>query len=482
MKVLLVNASVTRGMAYGLDDGMPRGLMRYLGGYQPLGVCYLAGVLLQNGYSDVELIDAEAEDLPVDDAARRVLGARPDMVGISCVSFSYLYALDLARLIKQAADLPIVIGGPHVDIYPREVMTHSCFDVGVVGEGEHTFLELVRLLSAVPRTRWPEELAKLPGVVCRVDGQPVVNGQRPVVHDLDALPYPARHLLQVKLYEQNYLPNPFISLLSARGCPFQCSYCYRPAWTRRLRAHSPLYVVNEIEHCMRQFGASSFQFFDDTFTVDRRRVLEICRLIRERGLKIRFLCLTRVDCLDREIVAALAGAGCSCISFGVESGDAGILAAMNKRFKPEDVERAFALCREHGIDIVAYYLLGHPQETKESIQRTIASIRATRPSWFKANIMRPYPASQLYEELLREGRIEDDWRQLTLEGRPFSPPHICKELTHQQLERYRVRINLMPYLRWNSNLLNWRRLSNPQNVLWSLRWLVQGLEDYLWRR
>jgi len=477
MKVLLINASVKRGLAYGLDDGMPAGLMDYLGGYQPLGVCYLAAVLAQHGYSEVAIIDAEAENLPVEEVAGRVETTRPDLIGISCVSFSFLYALDLARLLKQITRAPIVVGGPHVDIYPLEVLTHTCFDAGIVGEGETSFLELVRLFENAPADPGPA-LLKVPGAVCRIDGRAAMNPERPTIADLDALPYPARHLLPPGRYLQNYLPNPFISILTSRGCSYKCSYCCRPDWTRRVRFHSPGRVVDEIERAMAEFGASSFQFFDDTFTLNRKRALEICRLIGERSLKIKFLALSRVDRLDRELVAALAEAGCSCISFGVESGDERILAAMNKGFSPPDVGAAFDLCREHGIDIVAYYLLGHPEETHASVRSTIESIRRTRPDWLKANIMMPYPASTLYEELVADGSLPDLWRRMTLTGEPFNPPHICRHLSRRELERYRLRINLAPYFRKRTNLLNVRRLARPRNVLWSLQWLGQLLGAY----
>ena len=481
MRVLLINASVRRGLAYGLDDGMPEGLMEYLGGYMPLGVCTIAAVLIDGGFPDVEIIDAEVEDLEIEQVARRAAAARPDIIGLSCVSFSFLYALELARRLKAQSDAPIVVGGAHVDIYPQEVLAHECFDAGILGEGEYSFLELVRLLaSSTDRRVFHEGLARVRGAVYRADGRVVVSPERPVVEQLDAVPYAARHLLKIDRYVQNYLPNPFISVLTARGCAYKCSYCCRPQWTRRVRYHSAAYVVGEIERCMEQFGARSFQFFDDTFTLNKPRVLEICRMIAERRLGIRFLALTRVDRLDREIVEALGRAGCACLSFGVESGDPEILRAMNKRYRPDEIGRAFELCREHGIDVVAYYLIGHPAETHDSVRRTLDSIRRTRPNWLKANIMIPYPSSTLYDELVASGEIPDVWRQMTVDGRAFTAPHICRALSRAELERCRIRINLMPYLRLRTNLLHVGRLRNPTNVLWSLRWLAQCARRYIW--
>jgi len=212
-------------------------------------------------------------------------------------------------------------------------------------------------------------------------------------------------------YLQNYLPNPFISILTSRGCAYKCSYCCRPDWTRRVRFHSPGAWSTRSSTPWRSSAPARSSSSTTPFTLNRKRALEICRLIGERSLKIKFLALSRVDRLDRELVAALAEAGCSCISFGVESGDERILAAMNKGFSPSDVGAAFDLCREHGIDIVAYYLLGHPEETHSSVRSTIESIRRTRPDWLKANIMMPYPASTLYEELVADGSLPDLWRR-----------------------------------------------------------------------
>jgi len=475
MKIVLVNSSVKRGLAYGLNDGMPKGLMDYLGGYQPLGICYIASVLRENGFRNLFLIDAEAENLSIREVADKVKLFSPDIVGISSMSFSFLYALDLAKTIK--AILPnslIVIGGSHVDLYPKQVLTHNCFDVGVIGEGEYTFLELIQLFCQ-DRYTFKDGLKKIDGIVFRNESDIVLTHQRKVIKELDNLPFPARDLLDLSNYKQNYLPNPFISLFTSRGCPYNCTYCCKASWNRYIRTQSAKYVVAEIEHCMKRYNARSFQFFDDTFTIQKIRVLEICRMICERKLNIKFLVLTRVDKVDREILEWLKKAGCDCISFGVESGDQKILDKMEKGYNIEQIKRAFLLCKEIGINIVAYFLLGHPDETIQSIQNTINLIKETEPDWCKANILTLYPGSPLYKELLEQGRIRDFWGEMTLDGKAFMSPNISQNFTMEQLGNFRNKINLMPYFRKKTNLLNLKKLRNPSNVIWSLQWFKMCL-------
>lgn len=480
MKIVLINSSVKRGMAYGLDDGMPKGLMKYLGGYQPLGICYIAAYLRKNGFNDLTLIDAEAEDLAIPEVVKRLYILKPAIVGISTLSFSFLYTLDLARAIKTALpDTLIIVGGSHVDIYPYEVLKHKCFDIGVIGEGEITFLEIVKIFHN--NSNFLECLSEIAGIIYRKDDRIIFNKPREIIRNIDYLPFPARDLLNIKNYYQNYLPNPFISLLSSRGCPYCCTYCCRTEWNKILRFHSPGYVVEEIEYCIKRFKARSFQFFDDTFTVNKERVLKICELIKKRNLKIKFLILTRVDLVDRDIIFALKRAGCECISFGCESGDQFILDKMHKGYRIAQIKKAFALCREADVDVVAYFLLGHPDEGKKNLMNTIKLIKETKPRWCKANIFTLYPASSLYNEMVNKGEIIDYWRMMTVEGKVFRQPHINKYLSRRELEDYQTYINLIPYFRIKSNLFHFRRIRKPHNVLWSLWWLIVCLKNKLWK-
>jgi len=239
-------------------------------------------------------------------------------------------------------------------------------------------------------------------------------------------------------------------------------------------------VVKEIEHCIFKFNTNSFQFFDDNFTLKKSRVMEICRLLKEKKLNIRFLMISRVDLfLDEEMVQALSEVGCECVSFGVESGDQFILNKMKKGITTEQAKKAFDLCKKYKIDVVAYFIIGHPEETYNSIENTINFIKKTELDWFKANILIPYPGSFLYETLLREGKIADFWKDMTLTGKPPVIPNICKNFTRKELEKFRNKINFMPYFRKKSNLFHFKKLKSLSNAIWSLRWASRALLNRL---
>jgi len=481
MKIVLINSSIRETLSYGIEDGFPEGLDELIGTYPPLGICYLASVLRENGFNDITLIDAEIER-DLESVISSTLKENPDIIGISAMTFSFLYALKLAKKLKEKTDVPIVVGGPHVDFYPMEVMSHKCFDIGVIGEGEYTFLDIVKLLRKNKKEDFIRKLGKIDGIVFRRGNKIIRTRERPFIKNLDEIPFPARDLLDIKKYHHTYLSNPFVSMITSRGCPYRCSFCSRTKWNLVWRAHSPEYVVSEIKHCIDKFGITSFQFFDDTFTVSKERVLKISNLIRKEKLKVKIVCLSRVDTVDREVLRAMKQAGVETISFGFESGDEDVLKAMNKGTTIKQAKKAVALCREVGIDSIGYFIVGYPSETKKSILNTIKFIKEARPSWFKANLFVPYPGSTIYEKLIREGKIVDFWRKMTIEGKPYTPPKVNENLSIEELRKWISIINSMVYLGEKSNLLHIHKIKTidfKANLKWIKNTIINRLK-YSW--
>jgi radical SAM superfamily enzyme YgiQ (UPF0313 family) len=235
-----------------------------------------------------------------------------------------------------------------------------------------------------------------------------------------------------------------------------------------------------MESCIKRFGARSFQFLDDTFTVDRRRVLEMCRLMKERGIDVELSCLTRVDTVDEEMLRALKDAGLRSISFGVESGDQRILDRMNKRVTVAQIRDAFALCRRLGIKTTAFFMIGHPDETLESVDSTMRLVREISPNWFKTNILTTYPGSPMYDELVRSGKIGDYWREMTADLRPRRTPEICAAIGRRELKAMQNRINMMPYLR--PSYLASAFSARPKQVYRNLKWMSQILYSIIGER
>jgi len=474
MKIILVNSSIDKTLLCGVDDGRPKELNYVMGRDPPLGLCYIAAVLRENGYEDVEIIDAQVEDDSINEIAKNIIRKNPDLVGISTLTFSFLYGAELAKIIKEKIKIPVVVGGVHVDLYPEAVMSHNFFDVGVIGEGEFTFLEIVKLIENNKNNNLPiwKGLGKIKNLVFLKDGKINETKKREPIQDLDSLPFPARDLLNFDKYYLDYLSNPFVSILSSRGCPYRCSYCSKTEWSKKWRVHSPIYVVKEMEYCIENFGAKAFQFLDDTFTLHKKRIFELCKLIKERGIETEISCLTRVDRVDKEILEALKEVGLGSISFGVESGDQRILNGMNKQTKLIEIKRAFEICHELGIKTTALFMIGHPEETLGSIENTKKMIKEIKPNWFKTNILTPYPGTSLYEELLNSGKITDYWKNMTKTLKPYETPNICKNLTRKELKKMQNDINLMPYLRM-PYLLNGAFNAKPKQVYRNLIWIYQ---------
>lgn len=468
MKILLINPSVLLGSRYLSEEAISGNLINYMGAFQPLGLLYIAANLAQHGYSDLHIIDAQAENLTLAQIGIKGAKLKPEIIGIYCLTFSFLYVLELARFLKNNTAAFIVVGGPHVGLYPYEVMSHSCFDFGVIGEGEYSFLNLVKTLQENKL----EQASKLSGLVYRKNNQVFVNPAQ-LIKNLDVLPLPARNMLPQKIYQRNYRNSNFTSLLSVRGCPYKCSYCSHVRHYDQIRFSSPDRILEEIKYCVSQFGIKCFQFFDDTFLLNKSRALEICRLIKINNLKIEYLISTRVDLLDEELAKNLSETGCKCISLGIESADQGILDYLDKEITVAQSENAIQLCKQYNIDSVIFILVGVPKETERTIKNTVDFIKKTNPRWLKTNIFIPYPGSPIYNQLIQENKITDFWKIMTLSGQPPKIPNVCENFSKHDLKKICTQINLMPYLRVRSNFFNFQRLGNPKNIIWSLRWFLK---------
>lgn len=475
MRIALVNGSLAESQRYALPDGFAKGFDKVIRPYQPLGLLSIAAVLLREGFDDILVVDPDAEGLSLAKVVRKLKGYNPELIGISCMSFTFLYCLDLARHLKSELESTIVIGGTHVAFYPREVLSHHAFDIGVSGDGESAFLGIARSLSAGGTGEgFYRRLHDVAGLVFREQGRIHQTAQQNGVLDLGSLPFPAHHLVDIRNYDQDYLPNPTATIITSRGCPFRCSFCSRTPWDHKDRYHSVEYVVDQIERIVDSTGARSLFIVDDTFTYHKHRAIRICNIMKERGLDLRFSALTRVTHLDREVMDALTGAGCRTLSLGIESGDQAILNKLCKGQTITQVRDAFRLLHQYDVDSIAYFMVGHPDEKREHIENTIRLIKDVRPDWFKANILVPYPGTALYSQLLSEGTIDDFWGKTTLEGKPYMPPNISRHLPIEELQVYRTRINLMPYTRLRgNNLLRPCRMKGLRNAALSLRWIGQ---------
>ncbi|MDO8127077.1 MAG: radical SAM protein [Candidatus Brocadiales bacterium] len=428
MKVLLINPPSLNQ----ISDAHPKIVETERGHYPPLGLLYIAGYLLKNSKHDVYVIDAQVDKLSYSQLGDRVREIKPDVVGITAMTFTLLDVLETVRLVKSiSAYIKVVLGGPHVHIYPEETIQLPGVDFVVLGEGEITFAELLEVVD------FPDRLGGLRGIVFRNNGSVTNTGPRPFIEDLDSLPYPARHLTNYKKYNSILAKRslPTTTMFTSRGCPFVCKFCDRPHLGKTFRYRSALNVVDEMETCVRM-GIQEFLIYDDTFTVNRQRVLDICDEIIRQKLDISWDARAHINTISEDMLDKMRDAGCTGIHYGVESGTERLLKLLNKGIKKQHVKEVFGWTKQRGIATLAYFMVGLPTETKEDIYETFRVIRELDPDYLHLTVFIPYPATQLYKEGLAQGIIKKDyWKEFAKEPRKdFTPPYWAEVFTKEELD------------------------------------------------
>jgi len=329
-KVVLVNPPAE----HTLVGNNPRFLDEERGHNPPLGILYLAAMLEERSDHTVCVLDAQVEELSYNDLASHVAGERPDLVGITTMTFTLVDVLRTVEVVKASApEARVVLGGPHVHLYPRESVELPGVDFAIVGEGEYS------LVALCDRLWEPQRWGEVPGLVYRRNGEVVANERPGLIEDLDALPFPARDLTPYHRYSSVLARRrPVTTMFTSRGCPYRCAFCDRPHLGKKFRAASARRVADEMQECV-EMGIHEILVYDDTFTVSRRRVLEICAEIQRRGLDVGWDIRARVDTVDEEMLRALRAAGCERIHYGVEAGDDRFMAVLRKGITVEQARR-----------------------------------------------------------------------------------------------------------------------------------------------
>lgn len=381
--------------------------------YPLLGHGYLASYLESRGRS-VELFDSTFDD-DHRGFTRALDAIRPRVVGVYGHILSRDHAFAFARE-ARARNLLAVAGGPDATGYYDDYLNGG-FDIVVRSEGEEAAAEILDWHAAGAD---PRELRRILGIAYLVDGRVVVNERRPFLADLDALPFPRRdeHIYHPYLAAwRRRHGHGSLSVIGARGCPFDCAFCYRPVFGREYRMRSPANIIAEIEDASRRFGVDHFRFVDDTFVVHKKWVHEISDRMRTRGLKLTFECLSRADLMTDELATDLAAMGVRRVYFGMESGSNRVLRHMNKRLTVEQSLNAARTVRRHGLEFLSWIMLGYPGETKEDIRMTRDMLVAMKPDIVSISVAFPIRGTPFYEEVKdRLARRRNLWRR-TAENR-----------------------------------------------------------------
>jgi radical SAM superfamily enzyme YgiQ (UPF0313 family) len=401
----------------------------------PMGMMMLAAVLEQAGHQ-VHLLDANAAHhrLTTEQIVQLATAMHPDVIGITLVTPLIREAYRLASALRPCG-AKLIAGGPHATLLPDEPLKNG-FDAVVVGEGEPSIVEAVEaVLGRMP-------MASVEGLVYRdEDGRIQRNEPRQPVADLDALPAPARHLVNPADFGPPDNPDLHAHIFSSRGCPGRCAYCAGGLFGKRFRFRSADSVVDEMIVVHRDYGTSHFYFADDAMTMDRPRAERICRRLIDEQLGLTWNMMTRIDAVDEELLALVARAGCVQIDYGIESGNPNTLKRIHKPHTVEMVRRIVPLTRRFNIQPAGFFILGFPWEDPQATDATLQLMRDLSPYIVFhpaiAGVLIPFPGTELYERYKDEYGFAHWWLS---DDRAFDAPQID---THPFYQTFMYRMGVV---------------------------------------
>lgn len=395
----------------------------------PLGIGYLSAYLKANGYN-VKIIDGLNWGFSLERIVSECEGF--DFVGITCLSAYFLEVIKLSRLLKSK-NFQVIIGGPHASALPELTLKETQADYIVIGEGESSLLQLLE------RIRKNKPIEGIPGVLTR--GSRGVTKSLPV-EPLDLLPFPDWEQMDPRTYKK--APHgglikcfPVASVISSRGCPFECTFCASPfLCDRKIRFRGPQNVVNEIEYLIRKFKVREIHFEDDNLTLSRKHIEDICKLILKKKIKVHWATPNgmRVDTMDLEILKLMKRSGCYFIAFGIESGNQEILNCIKKRTDLGTIENAVRLAKKVGIITQGFFIFGLPGETKETIRQTINFAKKLPLDKAQFLILDVLPGSQLWDELINKNEALN-WEYKSYQEATWVPEGLDRKALSQALGR-----------------------------------------------
>jgi len=401
----------------------------------PMGLINIATYMEQNSDHDIEVMDCQINDLNHEGFVAEVERFKPDVLGIGTTTMTFYDAWLAAKSAKEALPgLIVVLGGPTTSVYPKETIQHDCFDFLLEGEGDIRFTELVNLIATKC------SVADVKGLYYVENGEVVYTGSTDFIEDLNSLPIPNRHLTDYNAYFSALTKRrPATNMMTSRGCPFPCTFCDRMG--KSFRPRSVENVLAEMSNCV-DMGIQEIAIYDDTFTIQRERVIAICQGIIDEGWDFIWNIRTRLDVMDQEMLDMLKKAGCSRIHYGLEAGNEEIRnQVLRKEFKQTVVKDIFDMTHDAGIETYTYLMIGSPGEGEKEIQDTIDLVRDISPDYAAYAITTPMPNTELHKLAIQQGVYEES-RWLEYIHNPtarFVPPIWDKELSVNRLQELQLK-------------------------------------------
>lgn len=401
-----------------------------------IGTLTLAAVVRAEGHR-VSVVDGKRTGTPVEEVARRVAAAAPDHVGIAATTISIHNAGRIATRVKELVPGAVVtVGGPHVSAIPeRTLAMFPGFDYGVVGEGERSYPALIARAAEGGNPR------DVPGLVWRDGDQIHANPRAPYLDgdELDRLPEPAWDLvpgfpLRFQPNVFNYRATPVATVVTSRGCPFSCTFCDRSTSGRKGRFHGVDYVVALCRR-LEQAGVHHILFYDDLFTVSRRRVEELCERFLSEGFRFTWSCNSHPNLLDAEHLRLMRRAGCWQIAYGIESGSQRILDLVKHEVRIPRMLETLRTTRAAGIRAKGLLMMAHPTEDETSLRETVSFLRQAPLDLAQITKFTPYPGTPSYATIRERGRFDEDWERMNAMNWVFVPHGLTSEVLERWFRR-----------------------------------------------
>ncbi len=437
----------------------------------PLGLLSIAAFLEQEGYQ-VKVLDLLGPDAASDPQinAKRILSLNPDLVGFSATTSGFLDGYDLATHIKTLRpQVRVIFGGVHISALGGTLLDQfEHIDYLCMGEGE---LTLAGLASG-------KSVREISGLAWRDNGSGVTNPAREHIPNLDSLPFPAYEKLagfpnSYHLPLFSYIQAPGATMVTSRGCPYQCSYCDRSVFKRGFRYNSPEYIYEHMQYLRSRFGVRHLNIYDDLFTTNRKRIARLCDLLTAKPLGVQFNCAVRVGHADNDLLAMLKAAGCLMVSVGIESGDPDLLEVHKPGVYLDEVRETVKRIQAAGLRAKGLFMMGLPGETEASIRKTSDFVISLGLDDMNMSKFTPFHGAPVWQTIFEQGTVDEDWRKMNCLNFVFVPKTIGSREDLDQLYNTHVK-------RFYSDP-GWRRRFRGR--LWqhrrSLWHLLRHLPDFL---
>jgi radical SAM superfamily enzyme YgiQ (UPF0313 family) len=370
--------------------------------YVPFFLAYATSLLEKNGF-EVDLVDAVASSMDKKEFVKYVRKRNPELLVMEMSTLTSKFDLELAKTIKEEVACKIAFTGPHATVLTEKILQHPYVDFVLRGEYEFTLLELAKKL------RTPRSDKTIKGLAFRLGTKVILNKSRPLIANLDLLPFPARHFLPMEKYNEGFAARPNQQMITSRGCPFKCVFCVYPQvfYNHKVRTRSAKNVVDEMEFLIENYEPKEIYFDDDVFTIIPNHVLAVCQEIKKRRLDIAWSCMGHALVSER-VLKAMVKAGCVGIKFGVETASPLVMKKIKKFLNLEAVKDFVTKAKKYGLRTHATYMIGLPGDTKETIEQTLKFAVSLGTDSFQVSIATPYPGTEFYERAKRNGWLVTD--------------------------------------------------------------------------